>query len=578
MNSSASNIKARLLALVMSGGPRAIGLSGAWGSGKTHLWNELVRELASRAEVSDVKYSYLSLLGKSSVEEIYSAVFDNAVAFGAGLPTSQKSLEATSAELEHALSGAEQERSLFARISEWGRRNSGLFQKLPWFASSSDLINSARRLAIRRYLVCIDDLERRGTGLELADAISVISALVDQHECTVVVILNREGLDADDTECLKTWRDKALSNEIEYRPTAAENAAIAFSGSMHANRLQAASIRLGITNIRVLRRCLELADSVLGSLSATTEELLEQLTTAIVVAVWSRYDEGDRIPTLEFLHAFEPDQFSPSDKDASGPEVVWAAALRSVGYSHTDDLDRVILDAVIVGHVDGARLEQRVAERQMNLDAICHRAAYDAAWALFHDSYEENDGLIAERLPKAFIAAAPQLTLANLDATMSLLEDIDKPELARECEERWFSSLDCADAGVRRRGLYSALKHAHLEERFEAAVGLGPHKKGPQVGDVLARIGTGSSWSGSDEELLAKFSVGEIAAFILSSKDDMLNAWIDRSLMFGRYGNATETQKRIGSHFEQALREIGERSKLNALRVSRFRLTPRVQP
>jgi hypothetical protein len=47
---------------------------------------------------------------------------------------------------------------------------------------------------IRDQIVCIDDLERRGNGLDLKDVFGLVSFLREQRNCKVMLILNSDEL------------------------------------------------------------------------------------------------------------------------------------------------------------------------------------------------------------------------------------------------------------------------------------------------------------------------------------------------------------------------------------------------
>ena len=56
---------------------KVIMLSGKWGSGKTHFWQNYIAndELKKELNEKNSAYSYISLYGKSSIEEIENDIF-----------------------------------------------------------------------------------------------------------------------------------------------------------------------------------------------------------------------------------------------------------------------------------------------------------------------------------------------------------------------------------------------------------------------------------------------------------------------------------------------------------------------
>jgi hypothetical protein len=58
-------------------------------------------------------------------------------------------------------------------------------------------------------LVVIDEVERRGKGLDLRDVFGTVIRLVEDRGCKVVLILNEEGItEAGDKETLAWYRKK----------------------------------------------------------------------------------------------------------------------------------------------------------------------------------------------------------------------------------------------------------------------------------------------------------------------------------------------------------------------------------
>lgn len=74
------DVKAALNGFLSSDEPRAVALTGNWGRGKAFLWNLAIEEfLRSKGVDYEVKYSYVSLFGISTISELKDSIFENAV-------------------------------------------------------------------------------------------------------------------------------------------------------------------------------------------------------------------------------------------------------------------------------------------------------------------------------------------------------------------------------------------------------------------------------------------------------------------------------------------------------------------
>ena len=59
-------------------------IKGEWGVGKTYFWNKYYDAKAKRKEINEIAYSYISLFGVDSIEDIKKKIFTSAI------PLSQK--------------------------------------------------------------------------------------------------------------------------------------------------------------------------------------------------------------------------------------------------------------------------------------------------------------------------------------------------------------------------------------------------------------------------------------------------------------------------------------------------------
>ena len=101
-------------------------------------------------------------------------------------------------------------------------------------------------------LICIDDLERKGSGLEIKDVLGLVSLLKEQKKCKVVLLLNdgEEGL-----EDYSKYREKVIDIELKFAPSPEECSSIAYSDDKAIiPKLKELVTNLGIRNIRILKK------------------------------------------------------------------------------------------------------------------------------------------------------------------------------------------------------------------------------------------------------------------------------------------------------------------------------------
>jgi hypothetical protein len=63
-------LKAQIWRFLKSDTPEVLAIKGAWGVGKTYSWNKFLNKANNRNEISLERYSYVSLFGVDSLEEL----------------------------------------------------------------------------------------------------------------------------------------------------------------------------------------------------------------------------------------------------------------------------------------------------------------------------------------------------------------------------------------------------------------------------------------------------------------------------------------------------------------------------
>jgi len=162
--------------------PEVLCISGHWGVGKTFAWNHFLAQAKSASNIALERYAYASLFGQNSLDDVKAEIFETTVTGDLiGKPATFKSLDASLATLEAG-----------------GRRIWQLARQIPIVGEH---VGGAARMtffAVRNQIVCLDDLERAGSDLELNDILGLASFLKEQRKCKVVLLLNQDALASDD--------------------------------------------------------------------------------------------------------------------------------------------------------------------------------------------------------------------------------------------------------------------------------------------------------------------------------------------------------------------------------------------
>jgi len=213
-----------------------LAIRGHWGVGKTFFWNKFLLERSKvPSAISSDKYAYVSLFGLNNLEALKFAIFENTVSNS--LIGKETSLETFSKNVD-GISGSLSRKALNAVFS---------LKPLKGFSAAME---SVAWLSVRKTLICVDDLERKGSNLSLKDTLGLISYLKENRGCKFVLLLNdnEEGLDE-----YSRYREKVVDIELTFAPSAEECASIAISPTtLGLKILKEFSILAGVSNIRTI--------------------------------------------------------------------------------------------------------------------------------------------------------------------------------------------------------------------------------------------------------------------------------------------------------------------------------------
>jgi hypothetical protein len=318
--------------------PEVICISGRWGVGKTYGWNRYLGDAEAQNGIALERYSYVSLFGINSLDELRYSIFENSVkASDIGVELSVEMLQSNSS----------------AAANRIGRKLVGLIQQTPYLKNYVGGLSPMLFSSVREMVICLDDVERRGDHLSAREVLGLVSTLKELKGCKVALILNDEALGKDEDEFRKYY-EKVVDISLKFDPSPQESARIALTGDAKGVKLLAENcVTLGIQNIRLIKRIERSVRAVETMLVELDEQVLKQAGQSLALLGWSIF-EPSRAPSLDYLqHRRGGDAFVP-DKNKIVPEeeAAWNALLDAYGFSGMDALDLVLLDGVRDGFFD----------------------------------------------------------------------------------------------------------------------------------------------------------------------------------------------------------------------------------
>lgn len=115
-----------------------------------------------------------------------------------------------------------------AGTKQLGRRLTRFLQKLPLITTHIGDLGPLWFMTAKKTIICVDDIERRGRQLSIRELLGQIALLKEQKKCKVVLILNDEALEDDETE-FNMYYEKVVDVSLSFAPTAEECVVIALS-------------------------------------------------------------------------------------------------------------------------------------------------------------------------------------------------------------------------------------------------------------------------------------------------------------------------------------------------------------
>ncbi len=182
---------------------KTIMLSGTWGAGKTHFWqNEIEPILSGKLKKENKACVYVSLYGKESISEVKFEIFKEA--YNAIV---DEDIISKGASLLSSIAPSFGEKSLVDGFDKLNQQ-------------SKD--NKSKEILKEGSVVCLDDFERKSKNIDLNDLFGLISHLALSLNCKVIIILNSDVFEAEEAEVFKRVKEKTVNKFFNFNPSTDE--------------------------------------------------------------------------------------------------------------------------------------------------------------------------------------------------------------------------------------------------------------------------------------------------------------------------------------------------------------------
>ncbi|QLE84080.1 hypothetical protein FLM48_02645 [Shewanella sp. Scap07] len=528
--------------------PEVLAIKGGWGVGKTYSWDKYIEEFKGECALNS--YSYVSLFGIHSIDEIKKVAFLNAV-------DTKKVGESPNI------------KGYSSKVAELVKDS-----KIPYLSKYvggiGGFIESVSQLAMNKTIICFDDLERHSEKISIKDFMGLVSYFKERKDCKVVLLLN-ENVDDETFEDYKKYKEKVVDRQLHFEPTAeqcfdtmSEGYSIDFK-----EYIRDCCVGLAIKNKRVIKKVLEHVDDFLGFVDKYDEELKKQVIHTTIVLAWCYYCNGaDKESIPEFQFAAQSGLRKSNDNLGWTEEKTkqWNTLLESYGYIFADEIDLAVAKGIEQGFLDHESLVPLCDHRQREINIRKESKKWDEAWNILHGSFDDDEEIVVEALEAGMRDIASTTSCSQYATGLKLLRILSQDEKSDELINYFITvrsdnpeifnvdSIITNPFGIEDEKFVVKLREAYLELKPE-----------PTVMDILESRKDSNSYNLSEVEVLNKLSSEQFVQLFKGFKGEELTSYIRACMLLS--SGSKELAEKVG----EALNEIAASSSLNQYRMGKFR-------
>ena len=563
--------KTELISLINDPDLKVIALTGAWGTGKTHLWNEIRKE----SQDPIVKGArYVSLFGLKDINQFKLKVVQSALPVGGDSSSLTEGLMKT-----------------------WKTSVDALKKVHEGFSALDELALVAVPVALRNRFVVVDDIERKHASLSVDEVLGFVDEYSQNFGTRFLLILNSNQFSAsNDSELWAAFREKVVEEEFRFTSTPGEafDIAVPNLNSPYRATARTAVDACGITNIRVIRQAYRLVIRLLGA----TEDMslaIQARTVSSIVLISALANKAIKDgPTLEYVAGgynrgssdflrryLEQEGDASKEKAEDSTPAAWKVLLSKLGIISSDEFEELVVAFVRDGKHDAKAIEAIVQGYQGNENRTESRNLAHAFIERFNwDITACDDDLVADA--DKLIVRAGDLDAYTVTALGKLMADLpDGARLEEALIDGWLAHFSTiADKPEFGQSSFRQSLHPKLSAAIDDAYDARVHSA--TVVDAIKYLLENSGWGHREEVVMRAATIDDFETAMRSLKGHDFKLFVLKSLdileqhemyekHFGQAGmNFLEACRRIvraekESRFGRLLRMLFAESKVPAL-------------
>lgn len=543
--------------------PKVVAIKGAWGCGKTHAWQNLIADL--RGECHRQEYSYASLFGITSINQLRTALFANTQAISTNAKSADEYVDPLAIRIRD-----------FRRSSkQFNDKIKAAIDHLPFGKIATIAIDSVLPFLLKDKVICLDDFERMGKSIEPDELLGFISELKEQNNCQVVLIFNEQKLTETQKKVYQDYREKVIDIELVYAPTVDEAIQIALPMDLPCRNQLALHIdKLKIRNIRIIFKIAEVVRLIHPEIASYGEAVLAQMSQTLVLLIWMEYgdsEDGMR-PDLNFYKYWQSERWNlnqhQQDHQFNEWEKRWDKQFCDYGILNLDYFDRSIYKVIRNGYVEESQIREFASSLNQQRAQAEPREKFLRSWDKLTDSFDDNQDEVILDFIEAASKGIPLLEWHELDMAMRFLREFNKNSeadtlleafiSAKPQEAKWFNQDEYKPGGQ--------LPEFELLLGVRAIYEEGRARAKPSLEELITQIQNVGIFSDKVQQFMTEANQNDFYALFKAIRGPKLKEIV----MYCLRNRVARDQDGL-SPVQVALQRITDESQLNAYRVSHFR-------
>jgi len=535
----------RVVNIILDSKPKVLSIYGEWGVGKSFFWKSSIIEWTETYHLEKMKYSYISLFGVSSIDEMKNSVFENFVYLK---------------DIKNKESDFRVNR-IFIPLKRMLKKSHRVAGEIPVIKPFNSYINIAISKIVANSIVCIDDIERRSKNIDMSEVLGFANYLKEFANCKVVLIINN----SNEPDYFKI-KEKVIDFGIEFNPSLHDVAEITFKDIFYKDILYDFIQDVNLKNIRVIQKIVNNIELIQGLINELNDGLVIKIIRQICFITWSDELSGvyDSVPTLKYI--FE-NKVSDSKELQQSSVKEWIRMKHEYNFIPLTQLSRNLHSIITTGRFDIVNFKETISSIQEEFEISSGNKKYNTAFNYLVSSFiPEKDDVTS--VISTFKENVKYISIYDLESMVSLLRYIGEDNKCTEVIGMFFENRDasCYSDVNRVSGI-----DREILNKLKSIPGF--NKKNDQeltIGGVINYIYEKEGWSTGYISFLSSLSYADFVKHFETLEPEELKKHVHTCLRLSEIHSEDGRLKEISGKCRDALKFLSGKNKLYEFKANQF--------